>query len=91
MKLGTLLASLSAATLVLAQPAAAATRSASSLPQPGARVEAVDARLGSPVRASERIAGNTEVVMLLALILLGAALVIFGGDDGPDPAPISPG
>ena len=90
MKLGTLLASLSAATLVLAQPAAAATRSASSLPQPGAKVEAVDARLGSPLGTSERIAGNTEVLMLLALILLGAAVIIFSGDDGPDPTPVSP-
>ena len=89
MKLGTVLASLSAATLLLAQPAAAATRSASSLPQPGARVEAVDARVGSPVRASERIAGNTELLLLLALILGGTALIILSDDD--DPAPISPG
>lgn len=94
MKCGTVLASLSAATLLLAQPAAAATRSASSLPEVGAKVSAVDARVGSPVREGEGAVGGGSAVLYLALLAAAAALVFFVLDedsfDDLDDLPASP-
>jgi hypothetical protein len=95
MKLGTVLASLSAATLLLAQPAAAATRSASSLPQPGAKIEAVDARVGSPIGARQNVAaGSAQFLWLVALIGFAAALIFVVADedsfDDIDELPDSP-
>lgn len=96
MKCGTVLASLSAATLLLAQPAAAATRSASSLPDVGAKVSAVDARVGSPVREGDEVAaGSASFLLLVALIGFAAALLFVVADedsfDDIDELPASPG
>ena len=95
MKLGTVLATLSAATLLAAQPATAATRSASSLPAAGAKVSAVDARVGSPVRQARNVAaGSEQFLLLVALIGFAAALafVVFDDDsfDDLDQLPDSP-
>jgi hypothetical protein len=96
MKLGSVLASISAATLLLAQPAAAATRSASALPQAGAKVTAVDSRVGSTVRTAENVrAGSAEFLWLVGLIGFAAALIFIVADedsfDDLDGLPNSPG
>lgn len=95
MKCATVLASISAATLLLAQPAAAATRSASSLPGAGVKVSAIDARVGTPFGQADQVAGGSENILLL-LGLLGAAaflaLVVANEDsfDDVDDLPASP-
>ena len=73
MKLGTALSALAAATLVVAQPALAATRSASSLPAAGVKVTSVDKRAGSRVGASEEFVGVPIAVLLIG----GVAFVTF--------------
>ena len=93
MKFGTVLATLSATALLAAQPASAATRSAASLPASGAKVTAVDARVGSPVRQARNVAaGSEQFLLLVALIGFAAALAFVIIDDGnePDPLPDSP-
>lgn len=91
MKLGTALAMISASALVLAQPAAAATRSASSLPSQSAKVTAVDARIGSTVARSEAAVGSPIFLWLVGLIGFAAALALvttggnnFNTDNLPD-------
>ena len=93
MKLGTVLTTLAAATLVVAQPALAATRSASSLPAVGAKVSSVEGRVGSQMKRGEEAVG----VGFLPLIgLLGALLflvVVVGNEnsfDDVDGLPDSP-
>ena len=93
MKLGTVLASISAATLLLAQPAAAATRSASSLPAAGVKASAIDARVGSQMGHGEELAGSS-MILYLALLAAAAALIFVVADedsfDDIDDLPASP-
>lgn len=95
MKLGTVFATLSAATLVLAQPASAATRSADSLPSASAKVTALDARQGSTLRTSESAVGTPMFLWVVGIIGFAAAmaLVLSSGDDNfnTDGLPASPG
>jgi len=93
MKLGTVLASVSAAVLVMAQPAAAATRSAASLPSVTADAPASASRLGSPVGQSENLVfGSVAFWVVVAIIgfVAAMALVISDDNDDDDGLPDSP-
>lgn len=95
MKLGTALSALAAATLVVAQPALAATRSASSLPAAGAKVSSIEGRVGSPVGQSEEVVfGSAGFLWLVGLIGFAAALLFVVADedsfDDIDDLPDSP-
>jgi len=95
MKLGTVLTTISAAALVVAQPALAATRSASSLPAVGAKVTSVEGRAGSKLRAGEDlVAGSATFLLVAAIIGVAAALLLVVADedsfDDIDDLPDSP-
>jgi len=77
MKLGTVLTSIAAATLVAAQPAMAATRSASSLPAPGVKVSSVEGRSGSQVRGGEDLVFGSAAFLFIAGIIGFAAALLF--------------
>jgi len=77
MKLGTVLTTVAAATLVVAQPALAATRSASSLPAAGVKITSVESRVGSPINGSEDIAVSSAVFLYMVGILGALAFLIF--------------
>jgi len=95
MKTANLVATLSAAALAAAQPAAAATGSASSISGFGGNVPAVDARAGSSVDRGQGVAaGSDQLLLLAALIGFAAALVFVVLDDDSfddlDELPASP-
>lgn len=94
MKLGTLLTTLAATTLVVAQPALAATRSASSLPAVGTKVAAVEGRVGSPIRQSEDAVGSPNFLLIVGIIGFAAAMALLLSNDnsfdGIDDLPDSP-
>jgi hypothetical protein len=93
MKLGTVLTTIAAATLVAAQPALAATRSASSLPAAGAKISSVEGRSGSRIGQSEELAGF-GALWIVALVGALAFLVLVVADedsfDDVDDLPASP-
>jgi len=72
MKTKTLLASIAVASLALAQPISAATRSADSLPQRGAQSAE---RVGSLTKDSEEL-GGSPVIAIVLVAALAAVLVI---------------
>ena len=85
MKLGTVLASVSAGILVMAQPAAASTRSVDSLPSYSAQPVQSVGRVGSPVSQSEDLVFGTALFWLVVgLIGLAAALLLVIDDDNDD-------
>ena len=93
MKLATLVTTVAAATLVVAQPALAATRSASSLPASGMKISSVESRAGSRLGASEDGVG-VGVLPIVAIIAVLVALGLLVLDDdsfeGIDDLPDSP-
>lgn len=93
MKLGTALSALAAATLVVAQPALAATRSASSLPAAGVKVTSVEKRAASRLGASEDFVGVTVLPLIfvgLALAFLATQVLDEDSFDDIDDLPDSP-
>lgn len=90
MKLGTVLATLSAATLVVAQPAVAGTRSADSLPSAGAPVKIGAVRGASRIGQREELVG-VPVAIIIAGIVVGFVILdalgvfhVIWDDNGPD-------
>jgi hypothetical protein len=87
MKMKTLLASIAVASFVMAQPLAAATRSADSVPQRG--LQAIDARVASPVTNAnyqddddDGDGGSTAVILgVILIVLIGVAAISGGGGD----------
>ena len=79
MKTKTLLASLAVASLAIAQPLSAATRSADSLPQRGAQSTAVADRAGSLAGESEELRGNPVIPIVLIAIVVAAIILAAGG------------
>ena len=93
MKLGTVLTTVAAATLVVAQPALAATRSASSLPAAGVKIGAVENRVGSRLNQSEDMVGVTAlpiIAVIAALVFLGLVVLDEDSFDDIDELPDSP-
>ena len=68
MKMKTLLASMALASLAVAQPVAAATRSADSLPESGLQATDRADRLGSITGEAEELSTAFAVVIVLALL-----------------------
>lgn len=93
MRLGTVLTTLAAATLVVAQPALAATRSASSLPAVGAKVFSVEGRTGSRLGTSEELVGLGFIWIIAiagVLAVLGLVVADENSFDDIDDLPDSP-
>jgi len=82
MKTKTLLASLALASLAAAQPVAAATRSADSLPQAGAQPVTSADRAGSIVGESEEI--GSSIIWIIALFaIVGVIVIATSGNKSP--------
>ena len=77
MKIKTLLASAAVSGLVLAQPAAAATRSYESLPSTGAQATAAAQRVSSIASEAEELAGILPIWLIVPLIGSVAAFNAF--------------
>jgi hypothetical protein len=75
MKTKTLFASLAVASLAIAQPLSAATRSADSLPQRSAAVD----RAGSLVDESEEMRGNKVIPIVIIALIVAAIILATGG------------
>ena len=71
------LAAAAVGSLIMAQPVAAATRSANSLPEAGAKVE----RLGSMKKKSEEAAGTGLIIPIAAVIAIIVGIIIIADDD----------
>lgn len=82
MKTKTLFASLAVASLAVAQPVAAATRSAVSLPQAGAQPIATADRAGSIVGEAEEL-GNPILWVVVLFAIVG--VIILGTTSSDDP------
>ena len=79
-----LVASLAVATLVVAQPAAAATRSAESLPSHGLQSTQAAERTGAITAENEDLKGSPIIVIGLVFLILAALLLLAGsGSDSP--------
>jgi hypothetical protein len=78
-----LVASLAVATLVVAQPLAAATRSSESLPSPGVQTTQAMERVGSITGESEAVRGKPIIVIGLVFLVLAVILAAAGGSDSP--------
>jgi len=77
-----LVASLAVATLVVAQPLAAATRSSESLPSHGVSAPAAE-RTGSITDPAEDLKGNPIIVIGLIAVILAGLLLLAGNSDSP--------
>ena len=83
MRTKTLLASMAVASLAVAQPLAAATRSADSLPQSGVQSTAAADRTGSIHGEAEDVRGRPILAILLVAGLLAALIVALSGSKSP--------
>ena len=82
MKSKTFLASLALASLAVAQPVSAATRSADSLPQAGALPATSADRMGSIVGESEEL--GSPIIWIVALFAI-IGVIILATTSGDDP------
>jgi hypothetical protein len=90
MKTKTLIASFAVASLAVAQPAAAATRSFESLPSNG--LQTADAeRTASPLADAEAVRGKPVIVILLVAGVLAALLLALGSSNDTNGPVQSPG
>jgi hypothetical protein len=78
-----LVASLAVATLVIAQPLAAATRSSDSIPSHGVQTTQAVERAGAITGESEDLGGSPFVVIGLVFLVLALALALGGTSDSP--------
>jgi hypothetical protein len=83
MKTKTLLASMALASLALAQPVSAATRSSDSLPQRGVQATQSVERAGSLAGEAEDVRGSPLVVILIITAILAALLLATTGGKSP--------
>ena len=79
----TLLASMAVASLAMAQPASAATRSVDSLPQTGVQSASPSARVGSIAGESEEIRGRPVIAIVLLFVVLAALILALSGNKSP--------
>jgi hypothetical protein len=83
MKTKTLLASLAVASLAVAQPVSAATRSSDSLPSRGVQsTEAAD-RIGSLTDESEELRGRPLLLIILLFGTIAALILALTGNKSP--------
>ena len=82
MKTKTLLASIAVASLAIAQPASAATRSADSLPQSRAGTASNVERVGSLTGESEEL-GNQFLIIFALFALIGVIILASSGGKSP--------
>lgn len=83
MKSKTFLASLALASLAVAQPVSAATRSADSLPQAGALSASPADRAGSIIGESESINGSPIIWIFALFAIVGAITFAASGSKSP--------
>lgn len=83
MKTKSLLASLAVASLALAQPLAAATRSSDSLPSQGVQSTSAAERAGSIGTEAEAIRGQPILLIVLLFGVLAALLAVSSGGKSP--------
>ena len=76
MKTKTLLATIAVAGLTVAQPLAAATRSAESLPVSGVQAAQPVERVGAVNAESEELVGAMPLILILGMFLAVAAIVL---------------
>jgi hypothetical protein len=74
------MAALALSGLALSQPAMA-VRSSESLPAPGAKVQGLGNRVGSPVKKSEEFVGIPIVALLIAGVVIISTIVIVAKDN----------
>lgn len=79
----TLLASMAVASLAAAQPVAAATRSADSLPQSGVTSTAAAQRIGSLADESEELRGRPILLIVLVAAIVAALILASSGGKSP--------
>ena len=82
MKTKTVLASFAVASLALAQPAGAATRSYESLPDSGVQSTDPAERIGSLDAESEAARGRPLLLIILLFGSLAALILLLGGGGG---------
>jgi hypothetical protein len=78
-----LVASLAVATLVVAQPLAAATRSSESLPSHGVQTTQAAERAGSITGESDALKGSPIIIIGLVFLVLAGLLALGGSSDSP--------
>ena len=88
MKTKTLLASMAVASLAIAQPVSAATRSADTLPRTGVQSIGPSDRVGSLAGEAEELQGRPIVVIVLVFAVLAALVFALSGNK--EPASVSP-
>jgi hypothetical protein len=83
MKTNALLASLAVSSLVLAQPAAAATRSYESIPATGVQDPAAVERAGAAIGENEDVRGRGIWLVFAALGLAALLVILLTGEKSP--------
>ncbi len=83
MKTKTLFASLALASLALAQPVSAATRSSDSLPQRGVQATQSVERVGSLADEAEDLRGRRALVIILIAAIIAALILAATGGKSP--------
>ena len=83
MKTRTLFASLAVASLAMAQPVSAATRSADSLPQPGAQRALSGERAGSIYGEAEELGASPFIWIIVLFAVAGGMIVATDGGKSP--------
>jgi hypothetical protein len=73
-------AAIALAGLVMSQPVMA-VRSSESLPAPGAKISAVNSRVGTPVGQTEQLRGIPTFGWLIAFLIATGALIIILDDN----------
>ena len=83
MKTKTLLASMALASLALAQPLSAATRSSDSLPQRGVQATQSVERVGSLADEAEDVRGRPAVIIIIIAAIIAALILATTGGKSP--------
>ena len=83
MRTKTLLASMAVASLAVAQPVSAATRSADSLPSAGVQPSVTSERIGSIAGESEELRGRPLLLIILIFGSLAALVAALSGGKSP--------
>ena len=83
MKTKTLFASMALASLALAQPASAATRSSDSLPQRGVQATQSVERVGAIADEAEDLRGRRALVIILIAAVIAALILAATGGKSP--------